>query len=259
MRNRILIYLLIALLTAIPVLASDSCRTHEMASESLRYNVMFKWGLINKKAGQAVLTLHRGPESYHTQLTAASEPWADRFYRVRDTLNGRMEYAGMRPLFYEKIAHEGKEVKHDQVHYDYSTPGNVIGRCTRREWKEGRQTVDETREMEAENSAVDMLTSFYYMRSMPFAEMQPGDSRSVAIFSGKRKETLTIRYVGLDNVKIGKNYHQTYHVKFTFTSKGGAKTSDDMDAWIGTGSQRIPLKMEGKLPVGKVQCFYAGE
>lgn len=32
-----------------------------------------------------------------------------------------------------------------------------------------------------------------------------------------------------------------------------------MDAWIGTGSQRIPLKMEGKLPVGKVQCFYAGE
>ena len=31
-----------------------------------------------------------------------------------------------------------------------------------------------------------------------------------------------------------------------------------MDAWISTDAQRIPLKLEGTLPVGKVQCFYTG-
>ena len=29
-----------------------------------------------------------------------------------------------------------------------------------------------------------------------------------------------------------------------------------MEAWISTAPDRIPLKLEGKLPVGKVQCFY---
>jgi hypothetical protein len=31
-----------------------------------------------------------------------------------------------------------------------------------------------------------------------------------------------------------------------------------MDAWISTTSSRIPLLMEGKLPVGKIRCFYSG-
>ena len=31
-----------------------------------------------------------------------------------------------------------------------------------------------------------------------------------------------------------------------------------MDAWISTEPNRIPLRLEGKLPVGKVQCFYSG-
>ncbi|MDE5573507.1 MAG: DUF3108 domain-containing protein, partial [Muribaculaceae bacterium] len=44
---------------------------------------------------------------------------------------------------------------------------------------------------------------------------------------------------------------------FTFTSEknGKVKTSDDLYAWISTDSNRMPLKMEGKLPVGTVKAF----
>ena len=31
-----------------------------------------------------------------------------------------------------------------------------------------------------------------------------------------------------------------------------------MDAWISTGAARIPLLLEGKLPVGKVRALYSG-
>lgn len=242
------------------ILASDTTASQgHLPPETLHYNVMFKWGLINKKAGSATLTLRNNSGQYHTTLTAASEPWADRIYRVRDTLNGRMDHDGFRPLFYEKIAHEGSDYKHDQVHYDYTTPGEVVGHCSRRVFKKNELKIDETRRMEADGSAVDMLTSFYYMRQLPFGEMEPGHKVSVDIFSGKQKELLTIRYVGLDPVDIDGTRHEAYHVKFLFTSKGGTKTSDDMDAWISTGPRRIPLKLEGKLPVGKVRCFFAGE
>ena len=31
-----------------------------------------------------------------------------------------------------------------------------------------------------------------------------------------------------------------------------------MDAWISADARRIPIKLEGKLPVGKVHCLYDG-
>lgn len=260
MLRKLLAVISLVLLACLHLLATDSITGRPtLPPETLSYNVMFKWGLINKKAGTATLSLHHLPGQYKTTLTAASEPWADRIYRVRDTLNGRMDMHGFRPLFYEKIAHEGSDFKHDQVHYDYSTPGIVVGNCSRRVYKKNELRVDETRSMEAENRAVDMLTSFYFMRQLPFESMAPGEVITIDIFSGKQKELLTIRYVGTENVELNDVDYPAYHVRFLFTSKGGTKTSDDMDAWISTAPRRIPLKLEGKLPVGKVRCFLSSQ
>ena len=33
---------------------------------------------------------------------------------------------------------------------------------------------------------------------------------------------------------------------------------DDMEAWISADKRRIPLRLEGKLPVGKVHCIFTG-
>ena len=54
--------------------------------ETVRYKVMFKWGLINKQAGLVDITLKSEGDKYYSILTAASDPWADHFYKVRDTL-----------------------------------------------------------------------------------------------------------------------------------------------------------------------------
>ncbi len=225
--------------------------------ESLHYKVMFKWGLINKKAGSATVTLHHNDSGYASQLTAKSEPWADRIYKVRDTLNGRMDNR-MKPLFYEKIAHESGDFKHDVLHYDYSQVPVVKAVCTRKVYKKDKLRTDETRELEAEDEVVDMLTSFYYMRRLPFQNWQLGQVRELTIFSGKQKEKLSIKYDGICSIDISDTKIEVYHITFVFTSKGGKKSSDDMDAWITADDRRIPVKLEGKLPVGKVQCIYTG-
>ena len=225
--------------------------------ETLRYDVMFKWGLINKKAGSATLTLRpRSDGGFITTLTAASAPWADKFYAVRDTLHGHLSPGEWKPVMYEKIAHEGGEHKHDKVIYRREG-AKVKASCTRKVWdKKGELKIDEVRELEAYGTTVDMLTSFFYMRSLPFQDWQPGHNVAINIFSGKQKELLTIKYRGIEPVEIGGVARDCYRVTFIFTSKGGKKTSDDMDAWISADSARIPLRMEGKLPVGKVHCLY---
>ncbi len=223
------------------------------ADETISYKVMYKWGLINKQAGHATITLRNQGDRYVTQLTAASEPWADHFFEVRDTLNGVILKDGFRPLIYEKIAHEGGEHKHDVVRFSYH--GNVVrGACSRRVVKKGREKVNQNLELESLGTTVDMLSSFYFMRAIPFDQWKSGQQRTVTIFSGKRKELLSFKYHGIETIKVGKREYRCYHITFVFTGDGGRKTSDDMDAWITADDRRIPVQMEGKLPVGKVRC-----
>ena len=124
--KRFILMTIAALGVASATLARTNGLIHRhLEPETLRYSVMFKWGLINKKAGSATLSLTHGSDSYKAHLAARSEPWADRIFRVRDTLNGHMTYSDFTPLYYEKIAHEGNEHKHDVVNYDYTKPGKV--------------------------------------------------------------------------------------------------------------------------------------
>jgi hypothetical protein len=238
--------------------SSISAKATTFADETLNYKVMYKWGLVNKQAGTAALTIRNRSDRDITKLTAKSDPWADKFYKVRDTLNGVIQKEGFKPTNYEKISHEGSDNKRDIVTYKYVN-AKVIGECTRRKWDEdGTLTRDEKRTLESYGTTVDMLSSFYYMRTLKFETFKTGHVITLNIYSGKRKELLTIKYLGTETVKYDNKSYKCYHISFTFTSDGKTKTSDDMDAWITTDSRRIPVKMEGQLKVGKVRCFYTG-
>ena len=236
------------------LLASLSVVGASFADETLRYKVEYKWGLVEKTAGYVSIRLTNTPDRYRSRLTAATAKWADKFYKVRDTLSCEVMKAGYKPVFYEKNSHEGGDDKHDYVKYSYR--GNTVtGDCTRRKWNKDKLERDEKRVLEAEGVTVDMLSAFYYMRGLPYGSWKAGHKHVVNIFSGKQKELLTIIYRGMEKVTCDDRTYDCYHISFTFTSDGKKKTSDDMEAWIDITAPHIPVKLEGKLPIGKVRCF----
>ncbi len=252
MKRKIFILLMMIALTHICVSAIN------IPDETLRYKVMFKWGLINSQAGNATFILQSNGNARKAMLVAASEPWADRIYKVRDTLKSTMVKETMLPLRYEKIAHEDGKYSHDVIRYDRKGD-NVTGYCTRFKRKKDNRISSDSITLQSKGITVDMLSVYYYLRSIDFQNMSPGESMTINILSGKRKELLRIKYHGNETVKIDKTPYQCYRVSFTFTSDGKKKTSDDMEAWISIDDKRIPVKLEGKLPVGKIRCLYTGK
>lgn len=236
-----------------------TCRAMALnfSNENLHYKVEYKWGLVNKTAGRVSISLVNSGDRYKATLLARTEPWADRIYKVRDTLKCEIVKNGFLPVIYEKRAHEGGDRKLDVVRYSRSG-GVTTGSCVRKAWKDGKTKRDETRTITATGKVVDMLSAFYYMRSLPFQSWQSGHKDVLTVFSGKRKEVLTIKYYGIEKIEYDNKSYNCYHIKFTFTSDGKKKTSDDMEAWISTDASRIPLKLQGKLPIGSVRCFYTG-
>ncbi len=226
--------------------------------ESLNYKVMFKWGLVHKQAGRATLTIADNGTKYVAKLTARSESWADKFYSVRDTLISFIGKTDMLPHKYERIAYEGGSFAHDIV--TFSRNGNIFTGDTERyrRKKNAKEIVKSTGSLTAEGHTVDLLSVFYYLRAIDFNSITPGYSKTINIFSGKKKELLNIKYHGEETLSLNGKKYNTYRISFTFTTDGSKKSSDDIYTWISVENSHIPLKLEGKLNGGKIQCLYTG-
>lgn len=223
--------------------------------ETLHYVISYKWGLIHKDAGEATLSLKNNGGVYDIRLTARTKPWADKIFMVRDTLKAKVAASGLKPKSYEKISHEGGKYGKDVIKYSYSG-SKVTGHCSRYRDKRGKVSFSE-KTLTGSGDVFDMLSVFYYLRSLDYAHLSKGKTVHATIFSGSKTETLTIRNLGVETVELrNKKKASAYHIKFKFTSGGKKKSSDDMDTWISTSPAHIPLLLVGKLPIGQVKCYY---
>lgn len=226
----------------------------KFADEMLKYVITYKWGLITKDSGDATLSLKNQGSKYYIKLTGKTKPWADGMFRVRDTLISVIDKGNFRPLSYTKVAHEGGKYAKDVIEYSYSGT-HVNGNATKYREKKGT-TKTENLELSATGDTFDMLSVFYWLRTIDPTTLPVGKKVTATLFSGSHEETVKIWKAGEKTIKMRDgSKREAWHLKFSFTSKGGKKTSDDIDAWISKDGKRIPLEIKGSLPLGHVSAY----
>ena len=224
-------------------------------TETLNYVISYKWGIIHKEAGDATITLKPEGKGYEIKLTGKTKPWADRIYKMRDTLISRVGKENFLPEQYTRIAHEKGRYSLDNIYFDRS--GAVTkGTGTKYREKNGDSSVKEI-SLEGKDPVYDILSSLYFIRNIDFTSLKPGETVKASVFSGDKSESLTVSCKGKERIKLkDKSEADGWHVTFKFTTGGGKKSSDDIDCWISEDSSRIPLLVVGSLPVGQVRCTY---
>lgn len=224
--------------------------------ENLTYDIIYQLGFLWKRAATATLQLTVRPNSYHSVMTARTLPFADNIFRVRDTLVADMHRnRDLLPIYYAKLADEGGTYRKDEVHYTH-TSSSTTGKI--RLYRPKRNAVEDYTLTEP-GIVYDMLSIFYVIRSFDFRAMTMNQLYKTKIFSGKSLEYLDIEYLGQEILKQNKKEYSTFKVRFRFYDTSGKKTSDNISAWISTDSQRIPLKVEGKLALGSMKAVYTGD
>ncbi len=223
-------------------------------NETLNYIISYKWGFIQKDAAKASLTLTARTNSYEIQLAASTLPWADKIFCVRDTLQSWISKQTLKPIKYIKTTHENGKYNRDVLTFSYN--GNTVtGTCDRTKITNGVKK-SSVYKSTVKGNTYDMLSIFYYIRSLNFESMTPNQTIKVNILSGSSPEIVTIKNLGVNTAQMpsGKKY-QCYHIQFTFTTDSGQSVSAPMDTWITTDAQHIPVMLIGTLPIGKVRAF----
>ena len=244
--------ILITMLLVAAVMMPQQAWARDFGNETLNYEIVYHWGMIWKHAADATLSIRKTNDGYFSQLSGKTRSWADKVYPVRDTLKCTMD-KNLRPLRYEKLTHEKDYYARDVIKFSYNY-SHTNAHCTRYR-KSGNTTID----LSAKTQAYDMLSVFYMLRSLDYDELSRNKNYTTVIFSGKEKEYLTINYKGVETIKMRDGAKRNaYKITFSFTQKGGKKSSDNITVWMSTDDSRIPLLLVGKLPVGEVKCYYKG-
>lgn len=238
-------------------LISIFCATAENR-EVLNYVVTYKWGLIQKDAGDVTITRTPHNKGYEFKLVASSKPWADKLYKVRDTLISIADKETSLPHQYSRIAHEKNRYSRDDIFFEHSGEKAKGVAKKVREHKDGSVSKSE-KSIEGVSPAYDLLSVFFFLRNIDFQKLTKGETIKTTIFSGDQVEKLTVSCKGKETVKLkDKSEHEAWHIVFNFTSRGGQKSSDDIDCWISTDSSHIPLLVIASLPIGHVRINYMG-
>lgn len=257
--NRKLVLAITALAASFALQLNAQCKIENnyfQAGEELRYDMYFKYGLIDKKAGTSSLTTtaerYNNTDAYKMTLVAKSEGFVRSLFVLNDTLSSYMT-KNLVPLAFIKNAQEGKEHTIERMTYTYGSDGVSV--YTKR-IKNNVLRFEET--LTVKNCIYDLLSVVFYARTLNFSNMKKGDITPVQIISGRDKPNMIIEYKGIESVDAnnGKSYSCIKLVLSIVTGNKDAfqDKKEAMKVYISNDNNRIPIRLDSKLKMGSTRA-----
>jgi len=224
------------------------------AGEVLTYDLYFKYGIINKKAGSSSLTVendtYNGRDVYKMSLRARSSGLAKSIFSISDTLTSYMS-KDLVPLAYSKDAHESDDHTVERATYSYSPDGI---KAHNRNVRNGKLRYDTT--LVSPTCMYDMVSIVYYARTLDYASMKKGDKTRVSFLSGRKRMNMDIEYHGIESVSANDdNKYNCIKLVLVMNDDAFENKNEAMKVYITDDLNRIPIRIDSKLKVGSTRVI----
>jgi hypothetical protein len=179
-----------------------------------------------------------GREVLHIVGTGQSRGAFDWFYKVRDKYETFIDEKGVFPWLFVRRVNEGGY----KINQDYK-------------FLQAQKKVDNGKGdmFDVPEGIQDMLSAFYYARTLDFSDAKIGDIFTISAFVDDEVFPLKIKYGGIETIKVGKTNFNC--MKFHPVVQQGRIFSkeDDLTAWITNDKNKIPVMAQAKVLVGSIK------
>ena len=213
--------------------------------EKLHYK--FAYGIIN--AGVATLEIKKPERTIHDRelLHIVGEGRSisafDWFFKVRDRYETYIDEKGVFPWLFIRRINEGGYSKAQDYQF----------------FQEDGYVVNEDKEKYNVPMAIqDMLSSFYYARTLDFTNAKKGDVFVIQSFVDEEVFPLRIKYAGTKTIKIKEGKFKCYVFNPQVQEGRIFETDDDLTVYITADENKIPVLAKAKVLVGSIRMELTG-
>lgn len=160
------------------------------------------------------------------------------FYKVYDVYETFIDQESIMPWFFKRRVDEGGY----KINQDY-------------EFLHHKKLVDngKGKKYAVPMGIQDMISSFYYARTLNFSNMKVGDISEFKCFMDDEIFPLQIKYVGKETIKLRSGKIECMKFQPVVQTGRYFKNDDDVIFWITNDVNRIPVMVKAKIPVGSVR------
>lgn len=239
MKKHLLILFFLFVLTAI---SGQEQRPAFKSGEWLRYKMSYSGFL---RAGTAILELEekefQGKKVFHTKGTGWTSGMIKWFFEVEDFYESYFDKENIRPYVFKRKIYEGGYKKHTITSFNHHVKKAYVQDFTLQ-----RDT------SVAFNKAQDMLSSFYYLRSLDVSKIKPGDEIKLDMFFDEETFPFRLKFLGKQSLRTHVGKIEALVFRPYVLSGRVFKEQESVTIWISNDANKIPLKLKADLRVGSL-------
>jgi hypothetical protein len=208
--------------------------------EKLTYIVHY--GIVN--AGEAVVELKEGDQEimgrkvWRAVGRGRSLGAFNAFYKVDDYYESHFDAQGVFPwIFQRRVSEGGFEFSQDYMYKQHR----------------GEVTTQKNQTHKVPSSVQDMLSAFYYARTLDFSNAKPGDVYTIETFLDDELWPLQMKFMGKETIKLRNGRYKCMRFQPVVQEGRIFKTNDDLNVWITDDGNKIPVLAQAKVLVGSIK------
>jgi hypothetical protein len=194
-------------------------------------------------AGIAVMEIPRikrisGRNAYHINFEVNSVPSFDMFYKVRDRYESYLDVEGLFPWRFEQHIREGSYKRDFSAFFDQ---------------RRGKAKTSEG-EYEIPLYVNDIISAFYYARTLDYSDMQVNDLIHLQNFYKDKVYDLDVKFLGKETVEVPAGKFNCIIVEPLVKEGGLFKHEGNIIIWLTDDELKVPVKVRTKIIIGHVEA-----
>jgi hypothetical protein len=201
------------------------------------YNAMGAYIGAGEASFTTTLERFNGKPVYHCVGDGKTYPFFDKFFQVRDRYESYIDTATLSPYKFVRTVSEGKYKNYNNVTFNQAANTAVS--------TNGVFKISECMQ--------DVVSSVYYARNIDWAKYNPGDKIPFDMFLDDEIYHMYIRYMGKEKVKTQYGKFNAIKIKPLLLKGNIFEGGEQLTAWISDDPNRLLLRVESPISVGKVK------
>jgi hypothetical protein len=205
--------------------------------ERLVFDVSY--GLIT--AGQAIMAIPSydsvaGRRCYRVEFSVNSLPSFSWIYKVEDRYLTFVDVETIAPWRFEQHIREGSYRRDFVAEFDQINRRAI--------------TKDSTYDTPA--YVHDIMSAFYYTRTLDFSNASPGDSDTLHNFYKNKSHELRVKFLGRQELEVAAGTFRTIVVEPLVKEGGLFKSEGRIVVWLSDDERKIPIRVNTKVIIGSI-------
>lgn len=214
------------------------------SGEVLNYRIHY--GLLN--AGTATLTTlkttYKGQPHFYVKGYGKTTGAVRAFFKVEDHYESFINYNTGLPSFYVRNVQEGGYTQHFETVFNHSNQTLIL---TDKEKNNSRVE-------KSVKGVQDMLSAFYYLRSMDPGELKIGSVKKLNVWIDDEMFPFQIKVVGSENIRTKFGTINALKIVPQVMSGRVFKDKEGVTLWVSNDKNYIPLAIKAELAVGSLKA-----